>query len=320
MAVAANTQETYDLTTVLEDLSEEFVSLSPTETPGIALLGERKAEQSYFEWTETDLAAVDESNRVVEGEGSPGNDAPTNDVRKGNYTQLSDKVVEISSRAQAVTAAGNRQRMNRQTAHKMKELKRDMAQMLYNNVAAAAGSSGTASASAGLPAFLTTNVARGSGGANGTTSGSGSAGYPDAAATDGTQRAITETILKGVIAACWDAGAEPTTILCGSGVKQTMSGFTGNVTAYREAKDEQLNTAFHIYVSDFGELKIKANRFQRSRDVFVLDPNYLKMAWLQKMSSTPLAKTGHSDRKLIAAEYGLEVCSEKAHGIIADVS
>lgn len=62
-------------------------------------MGERSADNSYFEWTETDLAAVDESNRVAEGEGSPGNDAPTNDVRKGNYTQLSDKVVEISSRS-----------------------------------------------------------------------------------------------------------------------------------------------------------------------------------------------------------------------------
>lgn len=320
MAVNANTQETYDLTTVLEDLSEEFIMLTPTDTPVISAIGERKAENSYFEWTETDLAAVDTSNRVAEGEASPGNDAATNDVRKGNYTQLSDKVVEISSRSQAVTGAGNRQRMDRQTAFKLKELKRDMAQMIMENVAASAGSSGTASVTAGLPAFLTTNTARGSGGANGTTSGSGSAGYPDAAATDGTTRAITETLLKGVIATAWDEGAEPSMITCGSGAKQTMSTFTGNATRYKEAEDSKLNAAIDVYISDFGELQIVPNRFQRTRDVFVIDPEYLKLAWLQKPNTVPLAKTGHSDRKLIAAEYGLEVCSEKAHGVIADVA
>lgn len=55
--------------------------------------------------------------------------------------------------------------MNRQVAFKMKELKRDMAKMLLNNVAASAGSSGTASQTAGLPAFLTSNVDRGATGA-----------------------------------------------------------------------------------------------------------------------------------------------------------
>lgn len=320
MAVNANTQETYDLTTALEDLSEAFTSLTPTDTPAIALMGERSADNSYFEWTETDLAAVDESNRVAEGEGSPGNDAPTNDVRKGNYTQLSDKVVEISSRSQAVKGAGNRQRMNRQVAFKMKELKRDMAKMLLNNVAASAGSSGTASQTAGLPAFLTSNVDRGATGANGTTSGTGEAGYPNAAATDGTQRAITETILKSVIADCWDAGAEPSVVLCGSSVKQTISTFTGNATRYKKAEDQKLNAAIDVYISDFGELQIVPNRFQRSRDVFVVDPAHIKIAWLQKLNSSNLAKTGHSDRKLLAAEYGLEVSSQKAHGIIADVS
>ena len=35
------------------------------------------------------------------------------------------------------------------------------------------GASGTASVTAGVPAFLTTNVNRGTGGANGTTSGTG---------------------------------------------------------------------------------------------------------------------------------------------------
>ena len=320
MAVTANTQETYDVTTMLEDLNEAFNSITPTDTPFIKAAGTRKAENTFFEWTETDLAAVNESNRVIEGEAAPANDAATNDVRKGNYCQISDKTVEVSHTSNAVSAAGQRQKMATQKAHKLKELKRDMAKMLMNNIAASAGASGTARASAGLPAFITANVARGSGGANGTTSGTGEAGYPNAAATDGTPRAITETILKGVIASCWDAGAEPSLVMCGSSVKQTISAFTGNATRYKEAEDSKLNAAIDVYISDFGELQIVPNRFQRSRDVFVIDPSQVKIAYLEKPKSKKLAETGHSTRELIWAEYGLEVCSQKAHGIIADVS
>jgi len=199
-------------------------------------------------------------------------------------------------------------------------MKRDMEKMLLDNVSASAGASGTARQTAGLPAFLTTNTARGTGGADGTTSGSGSAGYPDAAATDGTQRAITETILKGVIADCWDAGAEPSVVLCGSSNKQTISTFTGNATRYKEAEDSKLNAAIDVYISDFGELQIVPARHIRARDVFVLDPNYAAVAFLQTAKQEPLAKTGLSERRLISAEYGLQVTSEKAHGVIADCS
>jgi len=121
-----------------------------------------------------------------------------------------------------------------------------------DNVAASAGSASTARQTAGLPAFLTTNTARGTGGADGTTSGSGSAGYPNAAATDASAanlRAITETLLKGVIADCWDEGAEPSVVLCGSAQKQTISGFTGNATRFKEAEDSKLNAAIDVYIN-----------------------------------------------------------------------
>jgi hypothetical protein len=199
-------------------------------------------------------------------------------------------------------------------------MKRDMEKMCLSNVAGNAGASGTARVTAGLPAFLTTNAARGTGGADGTTSGSGTSGYPNAAATDGTQRAITEALLKGVIADCWDEGATPSIVLCGSSQKQTISTFTGNATRYKEAEDSKLNAAIDVYISDFGELQIVPARHIRSRDVFVLDPSYAEIAYLQTANQKPLARTGLSERRLISAEWGLQVTSEKAHGVIADVS
>jgi len=319
MAVTANTNETYDVTTIREDLSDAMASITPTETVFMSSIGTRNVDNTYFEWSEVDLAAAAD-NRQIEGDVGLSNSAPTNAVRKGNYTQISAKVVEVSSTATAVNGVADAQSVAQQVAYKLSELKRDMEKMLLDNVSAAAGASGTARSTAGLPAFLTSNTERGTGGADGTTSGTGSAGYPNAAATDGTARAITEALLKSVIASCWDAGAEPSVVLCGSSQKQTISTFTGNATRYKEAEDSKLNAAIDVYVSDFGELQIVPARHNRARDVFVLDPNYAEVAYLQTAKQEPLAKTGLSERRLISCEYGLQVTSEKAHGIIADCS
>ena len=319
MAVTANTNETYDVSTIREDLSEALASITPTETIFMSSIGTRNVDNTYFEWSEVDLAAAG-ANRQIEGDVGLSNTAPTNAVRKGNYTQISAKVVEVSSTNQAVNGVANAQTVAKQVAYKLSELKRDMEKMLLDNVAASAGASGTARQTAGLPAFLTTNVERGTGGANGTTSGTGSAGSVNAAATDGTARPITETLLKSVIAKCWDEGAEPSIVLCGSSQKQTISGFTGNATKFQEVDGKKLTAAVDIYISDFGDVQIVPARHVRTTDVFVLDPSYAEVAYLQTAKQEPLAKTGLSERRLISCEYGLQVTSEKAHGIVADVS
>ena len=325
MAVNANTEKTYDVSTIREDLQDAYVSISPTETPFQMAVGRKSVSNTYFEWPVVDLAAP-AANRVLEGEAAPGNDAPTNANRLGNYTQISDKVVEVSDTAEAVNGAADIQTLAKQVAFKLKELKRDMEVMLVSNVAANAGAAGTARVTAGLPAFLTSNVSRGSGGANGTLSGTTS-GYPNAAATDGTARALTEDMLKSVIASCWNNGAEPSIVLCGSAVKQKISStFTGSATKYQDMTDsKKLVAAIDIYVSDFGTLQIVPSRFLETRtvaarDVFVLDPNYARIGFLSNVKQRPLARTGHSERRLISVEYGLQVDTEKAHGIIADIN
>lgn len=321
MPVNTNALEVYDSTTIREDLQDAFISISPTETPFMNMIGKGKATNTLHEWHETDLAAVNTSNRTYYGDPAPANDAPTLAVRKNNFIQLSDKVVEITSTAEAVNGAANIETMAKQVSFKLKELKRDMEAMSLQNVAAAAGSSGTAAVSAGLPAFLMTNVSRGTGGLDGDTSGAGGAGYVDTAATDGTLRALTEGQFKSVIASCWDSGATPTTVMCGSLVKQKISTFTNGSTIERTAvaNKKELPAAIDVYISDFGTLQIVPNRFQRARDVFILDPEYIRADFLTNVKQEPLAKTGHADRKLISAQWTLVVESEKAQGVIADI-
>lgn len=332
MGVTANTNQTYNSTNIREDLQDAYISISSTETPVQAALGRKSISNTYYEWNTVDLANP-AANRVKEGEAAPGNSAPTNSKRMGNYSTISDKVVDVSTTNDAVNGAGNVQTIASQVAFKLKEIKRDIEVMLVSNIAANAGGADAVRVTAGLPAWLRSNVDRSTGtvdGANPTLSGT-TAGFPNAAATDGSVRALTEDMLKGVIASCWDAGAEPSIVLCGSAVKQKISStFTGSATKYQDMTGKkELVAAIDVYVSDFGTLTIMPSRFLETRtansqtvagrDVFVLDPEYAKVCFLQNMKQTPLAKTGHSDRRLIACEWGLQVDQESGHGIIADI-
>ena len=66
-------------------------------------------------------------------------------------------------------------------------------------------------------------------------------------------------------------------------------------------------------------MQVIANRFQRERDAFVLDPDYAKMTVLRPYQQIDLAKTGDADKKLLIVEFGLKVLAENAHGLAADL-
>ena len=325
MAQNANTVETYDVTTIREDISDILKSISPTDTPVFSMCQQRKAQNTFVEFPEIELANAVSNNQVAEGEASPGNDAGTLPVRKGTYTEIADKVVEVSTTDEAVNGVANAQTLAQQIAMKTKEIKRDMEASITANKAgnAGAGNGATARVTPGLPAWLTSNVSRGTGGSNPTLSG----GVPNAGATDsssGNQRAFTEAMLSSVVADCWDNGAEPRSIVCGSFNKQKISAFSGNASkqydyAGSSAGSRAIVAGFSIYESDFGTLTVEPDRFSRARDVFVLDPDHLHICTLQPLTQKELAKTGHSERRLISTEFGF-YAFEKAHGVIADLT
>lgn len=328
MAVRAKTSETFDNSVIREDLQEAYTMISPEECPFQQMAGRKEASNVLFEWPVVDLQAPDPANRVVEGDSDVPNDDPTLATRLSNYTQISDKVAEVSHTHQAVDAAAkNIQRMAKQVTLKMREMKRDKEVMLLDNVPALAGSSGTARQTAGFPAFLKTNTVRGAGGADPTLSGT-TEGFPNAGATAGTPVDLLESALNDVIEECWQNGAEPSIIMCNSGNKRLISStFTGNSTRYKDSIDKKLVAAIDFYDSDFGELTVVPNRFMRtnnpagandSYNVFVMDPNFVRIAYLDEVQQKPLAETGHSMRTLVWCEYGLQVDTEAAHGVISD--
>lgn len=311
MPVPANTAQTYQGTVNREDLSDVVYMISPTETPFLSMAARAKASNTLHEWT-TDVLETAANNAKVEGdEASAGTVNPG--ARINNRTQISSKVVRISGTQQSVQAAGNLYSMAKQMAKKSAELKRDMEVALTQNTTAVVGSASVARQLRGLEGWIKTNNSLGSGGA---------APNPDTntAPTDGTQRALTEAIVKSVLQQIWTAGGNPDTIMVGGTQKQLFSTFNGGGTQMGDLDDKKLTAAVDIYVSDFGTHKVVPNRFQRARTGFVLESEKWAVAYLRPFQTEALAKTGDSDAKQIVVEYTLEARNEASSGAARDLS
>lgn len=326
MGVTAGTVQTYSNTVMFEDLANAYKLLSPTECPFQAAIGTGSTATTHFDWPIVDLAAVDSANRVIEGEDAPAIDTATMAKRVSNYTQISDKQVSVSSTSEAIDAAAeNLQKMAKQMAIKLKEMKRDIETMLLSNVPAIVGASGTARQTAGLPAWITSNVSMGASGANPTLSG-GTSGYPNAAATAGTTRAFTEILFNDVIQSAWTNGGDPSLALMNANNKRVLSqNFTGNATRYKDNMDKKVLNAVDFYESDFGTVTCVPTRFlptiaANNYIVLLIDSTMASVEYLDPVQEKPLAETGHSKKRLLWAEYALKVDNQAAHGIVRDLN
>lgn len=301
-----------------EDLTDMITNISPTKTPGLSMFGKTKARAILHEWQEDSLAAADTTNAKAES-----NDTtfatPSSTTRIGNYCQISDKSVLIGGTLEAVDKAGRNSEVAYQTAKRAAELKRDMEAILFTNQAA----SGSDPRKLGsLLAFIKTNVDYATAsGANPSYTSLPNDTRDDATAGD--LRTFQETQLETVLQSMWENGAEPSAIFLGADSKQAFSGFAGEYDKTFNtsgAKESAIVASADVYVSDFGVVRTVLNRFMRTRDVIVVDPEYVKVGYLRPYKIRDLAPTGDTAaKKLLNVEWTLEVGTEKALGGIFDL-
>ena len=310
MAIYTDSYETFDSNDKREDLANVIYNISPTETPFMSSIGTGSANGTKHEW-QTDSLAAAAGNLVIEGDDSPSR-ALTATSRLLNHTQISTKPVVVTGTQEVVNKAGVTSEMAYQIAKAGKELKRDMELDMTGKQAAAAGSSGTGRASRAYESWCNTNELHGTGGS---TNGAG-------AVTDGTQRVLTESLLKSNLKLCYDQGGNPDLLLVGSFNKQKVSGFTGNSTRMDMAEDRSLVATIDVYVSDFGEVRVVADRILRSsgRTALVVDTEMWSVAYLRPFGVQDLAKTGDAEKKQLLVEYTLVAKNEAANGKIADLT
>ena len=306
MAAPTNTFTSSSAIGNREDLINTIFRISPTLTPILNMASKTTATNTLHEWQTQDLAAP-AANTQLEGDAAVAK-VVTPTVRLNNKTQISTKTVIVSGTQQAMNPAGRKNEMSYQLAMAAAELKRDMELGLTQNPVTAA----TPRQSRGLVGWAGDNVDAG-------------VGYvapnyiTNVGQTDGTQAAFTEARLKNVLQKIFVAGGNPDTVMLPPLAKQTFSTFTGNSTRFDKGEDQKLYAAVDVYVSDFNEIKAIPNRFQRIRDVFVLEMAKIAVSYLRPFNTIELATTGDAIQRELVVEYCMEMRAPKAHGIIADI-
>jgi hypothetical protein len=315
MAIVSNTFTTYSAKGIRENLSNIIYNISPEETPFQSNIGKDSVQNTLYEW-QTDSLQAAATNAQLEGDDIGTYDPVTATVRMQNYCQISRKTVVLSATEEVVNKAGRKSELAYQLAKKGAELKRDMELVMVQSQIASAGSTSAARTTGSVLAFIKTNTDTTGTDPSYTT-------LPNSLRTDGTVRTFTETILKNVIQKTWTSGGTPKILMTGPVNKQRVSGFAGiAATRYNiegGAKPATIVGAADVYVSDFGNVTVVANRFQRERDALVLDPEYASVAYLRPFQQMELAKTGDAEKRLLIVEYGLKITSENAHGLAADL-
>lgn len=319
MTLATNAFTTYSAIGNREDLADIIYRIDPTDTPFYSGIERAKATAVNHEWQTQALAAASNSNFQLEGDDSVSADTATPTVRLGNIAQILTKIPRVTGTQRVVEHAGRDDEMAYQEMLKGLELKRDLeTSLIGTNQAKVSGASTTARKLASVLSWIVTNTDKGSaGGAADPTAADGTS-----TRTDGTQRAFTESSLKSVLNKIWTSGGKPDVVMTGAFNKQAFSLFTGRGTPIQDQADRKITAAVDTYESDFGKLKVVPNRFQRSRDVFVLQMDMWAYAPLpgRNMVSFPLAKTGDTDRKQILMECTLEARNEKSSGGVFDLT
>jgi hypothetical protein len=321
MTIQTNAFATYGAIGNREDLTNVIYNISPTETPFMSAIGKSKAKAVLHEWQTDSLAAASTTNAQLEGDVIAGSSS-TATTRLKNYCQISSKDVVVTGTQEVVDKAGRNSEIGYQMAKRGKELKRDMEAILTSNQAANAGATATARKLKGLEAWLRTNTSRETTATSGGTKGkSATANGATNAATDATGfRAFSETLLKKVLASVYASGGDPSIIMVGPHNKQTFSTFAGRSNARTVINQAaKVQGAADMYASDFGDLKVIPNRFQRERSAFIFDPEFASVAFLRPVFTTDLAKTGDTTRKDLRVEYTLEMRNEGAFGVVADI-
>jgi hypothetical protein len=329
MAQPSNTFETYDAVGNRETLADMIYMITPSKTPFMSLIGRKSVDGIKPEWQTDALATPSTSNNQPEGNEWEF-DAVSPTVRVGNYCQISEKSVVISETQEKVKKAGRSSEMAREIRKKGQELKTDMEVTLLSNQASSAGSGNGATnrTLGGFRAWLATNDSLGAGGASGGFN--SSTGVVDAA-TNGTQRALTKSLLDATILSTYNAGGDPTVLMLSPYAKTVFSTFMSDANVapqrFETPKNGQTKivAAADTYLSDFGTITVVPNQQMArvgaavARNAFLVDASNVTMGVLRDIDTNEVAKTGDNEKKVINVEYTLVVNNEAAHGVIADI-
>ena len=322
MAIIANTFQSTSATANRESLHDAISMITPRDTPIFSLMEKGTAQATYEEWVIRNLRAA-AANAQLEGDEYAFN-ASTPSVRVGNRTQIIRESWIVSRSQNSVRNAGEGESSKRLKLEAGMALRKDIELGIVSNNASVAGATRVFG---GLPSWITTNASRGATGANG---GFNNGTKLTVAATNGTQRTFTQTLLDDLMQSVYVAGGEVTDLVGSAYIKRVFVGFMSNpnVAVFRrsveDGKSNRIVSNADYYDGPYGTVRFMPNRVMNtaltSRNVFALDMSLLRFLWLDEIANDPdVAKTGDAKKGVLIGEGTLEVSNEQGLGVVADV-
>jgi len=320
---------------VREDVLDQIFDCSDIGTPFLDMIATDGFDNSYSEWTEDALIAPSLTNAVVSGSdaSSANNNAnTTNAKRVGNQAQISEKLVMVTERGQAITSIGRSDEMGYQTARRLQELRRDVeATALSPQGSVADDNNATAGKTGGVDAWLKTNVTVGATGAVG---GFNTGTKLVVAPTNGTKAALTWVQITNQIQNVYTLGGNTTVLMSVPGMTKRIANYligtafsakpTQNIQGSGDGVAQTAQMFVDAFKTDFGfMMQIIPNRLQQTYGtgactVFGIDPRYWKLGLLYGWKVDPLAKLGLSFRKMLHVDWMVKAYLERANFSVRD--
>jgi hypothetical protein len=315
-----------------EDVLDKIWDISNVPLPLTNMIGKGTANNEYEEWTTDQLAAPNLANKQIDGS----NQDTTNDTRVGarlgNHCQISTKTVQVSSRADSSDTIGSTRELAYQVMQRQKELKRDVEAISLSGQGSIADDGATVPGqTAGIGAFLNTNALMG---ATGSVPGFNTGTKLIPAITQGTKRALTETMVRDMAQKIYELGGDPSVLMGRPGAIRKFSEYCFTSSARIATMTEEIGTgegaatakgAVNVFVTDFGvTLDLVPNRIQPDvavgvSNLFMLDPSTIGMDYLRGYQVEPLAKKGLSEIRMMSVDWQVHVFADDANGIIGDI-
>ncbi len=318
---------------IKEDVMNQIWDISRIPLPFTDLVGSDSCDNSYSEWTEDKLGDPVLGGWVVDGADSDQNDVAHGE-RLGNQCGILRKEVRVTTRANASDTIGYSNALSYQVMMRQRELRRNSeANMLGNQGSQADDGDTTPGIPAGLAAMVT-QYDTGSGATGGGFSNGAWTGI-----TAGTRTALTELMVRDACQAAWEGGANPSVFMSVPSVIRRLSEYMFSDSARIATLTAETNQngpatamgSVNVFLTDFGvTLDMVPNRIQRTyKDVsttndaaacYVLDPAYARQSFLHGYRTEPLAKTGLSEKRMMAVDFTLKCLNRDAHRVLLDIN
>ncbi len=277
-----------------DDISDLITNISPKETPFYTACSKVAATATTHEWLEDSLRDP-APNKKVEGF-EYGVKDPAKRSRLGNYTQIFSVGYGVTATQEVVAKHGKiTSEIGYQMRKAMREIALDVELALITQSTKNQGSETTERELGGVPFWIATNATAAAG-------------------------PFTEDLLNEALQDCWAKGGNPTKVYLSGAQKRKVSSWSGDGDKYLDQNSKKLVNSISVYESDFGIVSFVPHRMMPDDTVFLIDPQFWKVAELRKMHTKPLPQTSDAHKKVIVGELTLEARAEKANAIITGLT